>query len=436
MKGQPKMDHRIIFHIDVNNAFLSWEAVNRLETKSSMSKEHSLNSMSKISEEISLDVSLNGSEDIPLDLRTIPSAIGGDRKTRHGVILAKSTPAKKYNVITGEPIQKALQKCPDLVLVPPNHRMYGEYSKKLLQLLYKYTPNIEPYSIDEAFLDMTGIIQGNISPKDYALKLKDYVKHQLGFTVNIGISTNKLLAKMASDFKKPDMVHTLFPSEIPAKMWPLPVNELFLVGKSTEKTLRRLGLRTIGDVAHTDLSVLKSHLGHKYGETVYNNAWGINDDPVEIETPVNKGYGNSVTLAKDVTDSKEANLILLSLSESVASRLRQNHLKCYCITVETKDHNFKRQSHQTSLLTATNTTNIIYETSCKLLKELWDGTPLRLLGIRGSKLTTEEYNQLNLFETSKNEKLEKLDKTLDSIRNKFGKNSVLRASLAKQDEKK
>ena len=394
------MPNRIIFHVDVNSAFLSWEAVHRI---------HDL-----------------GEE---LDLRTIPSAVGGDISKRHGVILAKSTPAKQFHIQTGEPIHQALQKCPNLVLVAPNHTLYAQYSKKLHNMLYEYTPVIEPFSIDEAFLDMTGVCSNYQDAIETANKMKERIKKELSFTVNIGISTNKLLAKMASDFKKPDLVHTLFPDEIPDKMWPLPLNELFFVGRATSKTLYGLGLKTIGDIAGMDLKILKTHLGNKHGEMIYKNARGIDESSVEAETAANKGYGNSTTLSEDVTDYKTANLVLLSLCENVAARLRSDHVKCSCIGVEVTDWEFNHQSHQTTLLSPTNTTNEIYETACKLLKEFWKGTPLRLLGVRTSKIDKEDYSQLHLFDMVKNEKYAKLDKALDHIRDKFGQDAVKRASF-------
>lgn len=400
------MHQKIIFHVDVNSAFLSWEAVYRIR--------------------------ILGEK---LDLRTIPSAVGGDVSKRHGIILAKSTPAKKYHIQTGEPIHQALQKCPNLVLVPPNHDLYVQCSRSLLNILYQYTPDIEPFSIDEAFLDMTGACFGYDSPKDVANVIRNRIKNELGFTVNIGISTNKLLAKMASDFQKPDLVHTLFMEEIPQKMWPLPLEELFLVGKSSSKILHGLGLKTIGDIANMDINILKAHLGNKHGQIIYDHANGISEDTVESIITPNKGYGNSTTLSQDVTDYETANLVLLSLSETVAARLRADDVKCNCITVELTDCDFNHQSHQTTLLSSTNTTNIIYQTSCKLLKEFWDGRPLRLLGIRSTKLNTEDYTQINLFDMASNDKLEKLDKALDNIRGRFGNDAIKRASFIDPDSK-
>ena len=197
----------IVFHIDVNSAFLSWEAVNRAK---------------------------KGMEP---DLRTIPSAIGGDMAKRHGVILAKSIPAKQYNVRTGESIMEARKKCPNLLIISPNHKLYKKYSNAFMDILREYTPDVEQFSIDEAFMDMTGTQLLFGEPIAAANQIKDRIKKELGFTVNVGISSNKLLAKMASDFQKPDLVHTLFPDEIRTKMWGLPVSDLFFVGRVTTKKL-------------------------------------------------------------------------------------------------------------------------------------------------------------------------------------------------------
>lgn len=394
------MNKRIIFHVDVNSAYLSWEAVHRLKV---------------LNEEI--------------DLRTLPSAVGGDMSKRHGIILAKSTPAKKYGIITGEPIQAALKKCPNLVLVPPNHALYSKYSKDMFEILYSFTPDIEPFSVDEAFLDMTGAILPNKTPIETAEILKNRIYNELGFTVNVGISTNKLLAKMASDFKKPDMIHTLFPEEMPIKMWPLPLIELFFVGKSSAKILKSLGFETIGDIANCNVKILKAHLGNKHGELIHNYANGIDNEIVQSLAAANKGYGNSTTLAQDILDFDSAKHVLLLLSETVGGRLRGDNVTCSCITVEYTDCNFVKSSHQTTLVSTTNSTTVIYETACKLLKNSWSGVPLRLLGIRTSKIKTEEYNQMNLFDMAKTEKLQKLDKALDNIRGKYGNDAITRASI-------
>ncbi len=398
------MGQKIIFHIDVNSAFLSWEAVHRLRD---------------LGESI--------------DLREIDSAVGGDISKRHGIILAKSTSAKKYKVTTGEPITEALRKCPHLVLVPPNHALYKEYSNAFMEILRQYSPVVEQYSIDEAFVDMTGMELLFGKPEKAAHKIKKQIYDELGFTVNIGIAGNKLLAKMASDFEKPDKVHTLFLDEIKTKMWPLPVGELFFVGKSTEKKLHTLGIKTIGELAKSDRELLRSHL-KKHGEVIWDFANGIDVSDVTSKPTENKGYGNSTTIPFDVKDAQTAKNVLLSLAETVSVRLRENTVKIEVISVQIRYSDLTRNSHQCVLESGTNVTDEIYQTACRLFDELWDGTPIRLLGIQTSKISDEgDYRQMNLFEDeAKHEKLQKLDQAMDQIRSRYGKNAVKRASFMKE----
>lgn len=395
------MGDRVIFHIDVNSAFLSWEAVYRL----------------------------NHGE--TLDLRTIPSAVGGDMSKRHGVILAKSTPAKKYDVRTGEPIVDALRKCPNLTLVQPNREWYEECSQAFIGILYKYSDAVEQYSIDEAFMDMTGTQMLFGEPVKAAYALKKEVCETLGFTVNVGISSNKLLAKMAGEFEKPDKVHTLFPEEIQEKMWPLPVRELFLVGGASEQKLKRMGIRTIGELAQADPSMLKAAL-KKHGEAIWNYANGRDESQVEVTAADNKCYGNSVTLAADVTEAAEAKRVLLSLSETVGRRLRRDQIWIESVSVTIRFSDLRQNSHQCVLESATNITDEIYRAACRLFDELWDGTPIRLLGVQTGKVTRDgEVRQMSLFDSTDYEKLEKLDRAMDSIREKFGTGAVQRASELK-----
>ncbi len=394
------MDDRTIFHIDVNSAFLSWEAVHRLRDLGET-----------------------------LDLRTIPSAVGGDMSKRHGVILAKSIPAKKYNVRTGEPIVDALRKCPNLTLVSPNRELYATNSAAFMEILRRYSDVVEQYSIDEAFVDMTGTRALFGSPMEAAYRLKDEIRDTLGFTVNVGISSNKLLAKMAGEFEKPDKVHTLFPYEIQEKMWPLPVGELFSVGGASEQKLRRLGINTIGDLARADLGTLRAAL-KKHGEAIWNFANGRDLSLVEAESADNKGYGNSTTLAFDVTDADTAKMILLSLAETVGRRLRRDGAWIETVSVALRFFDLSRASHQCVLDYATNITDEIYQAACRLFDEFWDGTPIRLIGIQTGKVTKDGDNrQMSLFDDTDYEKLERLDKAMDSIREKFGENAVRRASL-------
>lgn len=394
----------VIFHIDVNSAFLSWEAVYRIHH-------------------------LGGN----LDLRDIPSAVGGDVTKRHGIILAKSIPAKKYNIKTGESVPEALRKCPDLVLVPPNYNLYQKSSKAFMNILKEYGPIVEQYSIDEAYIDMTGTESLFGKPEIVANEIRERIYRELGFSVNIGISNNKVLAKMASDFKKPNLVHTLWQHEIKDKMWTLPASDLFFVGRATARKLNNLGIKTIGELAQTDLSIIKSHLG-KHGEVIWSFANGIDFSAVEPVPPPNKGYGNSTTISFDVTDSNTAKLVLLSLAETVSVRLRDDNVKIKVISVGIRDYNLGYYSHQKKLKTATNITREIYESACQVFDEMWDKVPIRHLGIHTSQVVTEETRQLNLFDDLDYEKLERLDRAVDDIRKRFGADSIVRASFIESNK--
>lgn len=390
---------QVIFHVDVNSAFLSWEAVYRLRE-------------------------LGETE----DLREGICAVGGDSAKRHGVILAKSMPAKRFGVQTGESIMEARRKCPQLELVPARHDLYEVESKKFIELLREYSPDVEQYSIDEAFVDMTGTEALFGPPESAANLIRERIDKELGFTVNIGVSSNKLLAKMASDFKKPNLVHTLFPCEIEKKMWPMPVRELFFVGAATAQRLNDMGIRTIGDLAGTDPKFLISHL-KKHGDVIWNFANGRGMEMVEPEPQENKGYGNSTTIAFDVTDADTARMILLSLADTVATRLRSHHVKAEVISVTIKNYKLESCSHQMVLGTPTNISSEIHGAACRLFEELWDGTPIRLLGIQSTRMKEEGARQMNIFDKTDYEKLEKLDKAMDSIREKFGTEAVKRASF-------
>lgn len=390
---------RIIYHIDVNSAFLSWQACHMLKTAPDS-----------------------------VDIRTIPSVIGGSEKLRHGIVLAKSSPAKKYNIQTAETLVSARKKCPGLVIVPPDYEIYVRYSSRFIDLLQQYAPVIEQYSIDEVFCDMTGTEKLYGNPVDFAHRLKNIIKKELGFTVNIGVSENKLLAKMASDFEKPDKVHTLFPSEISEKMWPLPVNELFFAGKSSVAKLHSLGIHTIGELASTDVSILRSVL-KKQGEVLWNYANGHDLELVTDHKVPAKGFGNSVTTAFYVTDEYAAGNILLSLCETVGARIRAAKAYISVVTVTIVGNDFSRYSRQTSLPSTTDSTEMIYEISRKLFSEIWNGTPIRLLGVSTGKAQNESYEQLTLFDNTKNDRLKQLDSAIDRIRHQYGEDSLIRASF-------
>lgn len=395
------MNRHIIFHIDVNSAFLSWSALEQLEAGSQT------------------------------DLRLIPSIVGGDMSTRHGVVLAKSIPAKKYGIVTGEPVVSAFRKCPILVTAAPNHELYHRRSQELMNYLSSICPDIEQVSIDECYMDYSPICAKYSSPEQAAAFIKDTVYEKFGFTVNVGISDRKVLAKMASDFEKPNLVHTLYVSEIKDKLWPLPVSKLFLCGRSSVDTLHKLGILTVGDLAQTDPDILASHL-KSHGIMLWNYANGLDDSAVLPEPAEAKGIGNSTTLTADAVTREAAVKILLELSESVGRRLRASHSKAGLVCTEIKYNTFQSVSHRMILNQPTASTDVIYRTACGLFDELWDGTPIRLLGIRTGKLSEENAPvQLNLFDYAApvSEKQKKLDAALDQIRGKYGDNAVKRGSL-------
>ncbi|BDF05688.1 Y-family DNA polymerase [[Clostridium] hylemonae] len=400
---------RIVFHIDVNSAYLSWTAVEQLK---------------------------NGAE---TDIRTIPAIIGGNQESRHGVVLAKSLPAKKFGIRTGEPVANAFRKCASLHMEPPDHKLYHEYSGQMMTFLRTYTPDIEQVSVDECYMDFTGISGRFTSPVSGALEIKNRIYEKFGFTVNIGISTNKLLAKMASDFEKPDKVHTLFPEEIKVKMWPLPVWELYMAGQSSVETLQKLEIRSIGDLAQADPEILELHL-KSHGRKLWEFANGIDNSEVITEKVEAKGIGNSTTLSKDAVTEEEAKKVLLGLAESVGARLREAEQKAGMLSVEIKYYNFETASHQRQIPKPTNSDTVIYHTAVELFRELWTKAPIRLLGIRSSKLVKQdEPEQMTIFDipvrsseetdTARDEKQKKLDRALDEIKKKYGRDAVRRGRL-------
>ena len=389
---------RLIFHVDVNSAFLSWEAAKRVK------------------------------QGLP-DLREIPSCIGGDPKKRTGIVVAKSIPAKKYGIQTGEPMGMALQKCPDLVCVPSDFALYDRCSKAFKSICASYAPVMESFSIDEVFLDMTGTLQIYPDPMVTACEIKDRIYRELGFTVNVGISTNKLLAKMASDFEKPNKVHTLYPEEVPQKMWPLPVRDLLFLGKASEKKLVQNGIRTIGDLARANEKEIQMLLGEKAGHQLYLSANGLDDSPVKAQREEAKGISVETTFDEDIVSYEQIFPILLSQCDIVAARMRREGKKCNCVAVSFRTLEFKNKSHQRKLDNPTDVTNEIYQNVRQLFQESWSGQPLRLIGVALTGLTEDDFIQMSLFEDpKKREQQKKLDEAMDNIRKKFGNDKISRAS--------
>ena len=375
----------LIFHVDVNSAFLSWSALKEL-------KEHPEN----------------------VDLRAIPSAVAGDVETRHGIITAKSIPAKKYGIQTAEPVGSALRKCPSLVLVKSDFITYRMYSKKLMELLHTFSPVVEQVSIDEAYLDMSHLwAQPDAALQRRAVEEADRIREEvlstLGFTVNVGISVNKLLAKTASDFEKPDKTHTLWPDEVPQKLWPLPIGDLHGCGHATAVRLRNLGIRTVGDAARTDPAVLKSLLGESTGAYIANSAAGLGSTAVNGEHEEAKSYSNETTTAEDIGPDNFEKLglpILTALSEKVSSRLIRDGVYGKTIAVSVKTNQFRRHSRQLTLESSMCSAEIISQSAISLARELLFGAggvfprgeKIRLIGVGVSKLDDGRYRQLSLFD--------------------------------------
>ena len=402
--GSGDIMEKQILHVDVNNAFLSWTAVEMLK---------------------------QGSK---IDIREIPSVIGGDETKRAGIVLAKSPKAKIFGIITGETLYQARMKCPQLQVYPGNYNMYKKYSNSLYKLLLQYTDKIERFSIDECFLDMTNYLCGDMLINK-AYEIKKRVKEELGFTVNVGVAHNKLLAKMASDFTKPDRVHTLYENEIPTKMWRLPISDLLMLGRKTIPKLYNMGIKTIGQLAHTDKQLLIKKFG-KHGKMMWEYANGIDESEVQYKFEKPKGIGNSTTLPVDLSEISKLEEILLALTEQVTYRLRKYDMVANVVNVQLRSKDFEDKTHQRKLMTPTSSTKEIYALAKELLEEMYrQGTPIRLIGMRVDGLEEKQSAQISLFDTKENEKQDKLDKVVDNLKQKYGYNSITRAGKLHSEDK-
>ncbi|MDW7661222.1 MAG: DNA polymerase IV [Bacillota bacterium] len=390
---------KVIFHIDVNSAYLSWEAIYRLQHGET------------------------------LDIRTIPSAVGGDPKKRHGIILAKSIPAKIFNIQTGESLMEALKKCPTLYLAPPRYELYVKSSNAMVEIIKEYASQIQRYSIDECFVDVTDSLELFGDPVELANIIKERIKTELGFTVSIGVSSNKLLAKMGSDLKKPDAVSTIFPSEMSEKMWPLPVGDLFMVGRATIPKLGAMGIYTIGDLANSDPEILKFTL-KSHGILIWNYAHGREYSPVKKSNHlIIKSIGNSTTIAFDVETRREAHLVILSLCEMVGMRLRDSGYMTRLVGISIKNNLFEHASHQEKFNLPTDQTNEIYEVARRLFDALWDGSSIRHLGVRVSEFCENDFTQISFFDGISRDKQRKLDQVVDILRGRFDASAIMRGSF-------
>ena len=391
------MKQRQILHVDVNNAFLSWTATQKLK------------------------------EGYSIDIREIPSVIGGDEERRSGIVLAKSMKAKACGVVTGETLYQARKKCNNLQVYPSSYKIYKKYSNELYNLLLEYTDKIERFSIDECFLDMTDYLV-NVTLLEKAKEINKRVKEELGFTVNVGVAHNKLLAKMASDFEKPNKVHTLYENEIPQKIWNLPVGELFMLGRKTVPKLYNMGIQRIGDLARFDEQILINKFG-KYGKLIWEYANGIDNSEVHFEPETPKSIGNSITLPTDIHCKEKIAEIVLALTEQVTFRLRRYDLLANVVSVQLRTKEFKDYSHQRKLSSSSNSTREIYNVAKEILDEMYKGEFIRLVGVRTDDLCDKNQKQLSLFDDTNSKKQEKIDKSIDLLKQKYGYNAVTRGTV-------
>ena len=381
---------RIIMHIDVNNAFLSWTAVDLLK------------------------------RGYKLDIRNEYSVIGGAELKRRGIVLAKSIPAKKMGIVTAETLYSARKKCPNLKVYKPNRELYDKMSQMLFNLIKKYTNDIEILSIDECFIDYSKIKNLYGDEIIFAKKLKNEIYNTLGFTVNIGIANNKLCAKMASDFTKPNKIHTLYNNEIKQKMWPLPIYDLYGIGKKSSEKLINLNIKTIKDLANAKREMIYPYFKNQTNYII-NIANGIDNSEVISERQEAKCISITNTLLYDYDDILEINKEIKKISESLSKNLKEQFKYTSRIAIIIKDKYFKTISHQVKLTNPTNNSNEIFEISKKLFKEYWDETPIRLIGIRLDLLSNTKDYQISLFENIENkEKDEKIEKVLDELLKKYG----------------
>lgn len=389
-----------IMHIDANSAYLSWTAVRMLE------------------------------QGHPTDIRELPSCIAGDPKNRHGIILAKSIPAKKYRIQTGESLMEARRKCPDLLVLPPDYDLFLLCSNAMYEILREYSPLVCRYSVDECFMEYRAPGGVREDPETTATQIKDRIHRELGFTVNIGISTNRLLAKMAGELRKPDVVETLWPREVPAKLWPLPVGELFMVGRATSKKLASLNIRTIGDLAAMDVNHLKS-LFKSHGCLIWEYANGIDATPVVTNDLIpRKSVGNSTTMAYDVNTLEEACQVLLALCERVGMRLRRLNMRATLVSLHLCTHEFASWGHQVQLPYDTASTSELYRVGRTLLESSWKGEPLRKMGISAGNFSPPDQSQLCLLGPGSPEREEQANLAVDRIRSRYGESAIIRGTFA------
>ena len=391
------MGNRVILHSDINACYAAIEHLHRPE--------------------------LNGK----------PLAVGGDPEARHGIVLTADYIAKKYGVKTGMALWQAKQVCPELNIVSPRMDLYLRFSRMAHEIYGEYTDLQEPYGVDESWLDVTASSSLKGDGYKIAKEISHRMKSELGITVSIGVSFNKIFAKLGSDYKKPDAITTMYEDEFKSKAWAVPVSDLLYVGRSTNQKLARFGIKTIGDLAQTDEHLLMSQLG-KMGGILWAFANGYDDSPVKMEhthAPI-KSIGNSTTTPRDLENDEDVKIVLYILAESVAARLRDNGFKCRVVEISVRDNELYSFTRQHKIDHATNITGEIATEAYRIFKENYNWRkPIRSVGVRGADLVNDNYwEQMDLFSSvEQREKQMKLDDAVDTIRRRFGFYSVQRGLM-------
>ncbi len=366
------------------------------------------------------------------ELRDKPIAVGGSAESRHGIILTKNEIASKYNLVVGEPIWKAKQKCPNLIVIPPDFKKYVRFSNMAKKIYEDYSDYIEPFGLDENWVDITGDKRGG---KEIAEEIRQRVKFELGITVSIGVSFNKIFAKLGSDYKKPDAVTVITKENYKDIVWSLPCSDLLFVGRATTKTLNRFGIYTIGELANSDVDFLHSVFG-KNGYTLHNFANGIDTTPVRHKDNhfAVKSVGNSTTTPRDLVNNDDVKSVLFVLSESVSRRMREQGLKGVTVTITVRDKNLYSFTRQGKMKFYSCVTEEIFETAMKLFEENYDWkNPIRSMGVTVSDFDFEEnFVQFDLSGSVEHrEKMESLESTVDNLKDRFGNFCIQRACLLK-----
>lgn len=391
------MGKRVILHSDINACYAAIEHLHRPE--------------------------LNGK----------PLAVGGDPQARHGIVLTADYIAKRYGVKTGMALWQAKQVCPELNIVSPRMDLYLRFSRMAHEIYGEYTDLQEPYGVDESWLDVTASSSLKGDGYKIAKEISNRIKSELGITVSIGVSFNKIFAKLGSDYKKPDAITTMYEDEFKSKAWALPVSDLLYVGRSTNQKLARFGIKTIGELAQTDEHLLMSQLG-KMGGILWAFANGYDDSPVKMEhthAPI-KSIGNSTTTPRDLENDEDVKIVLYILAESVAARLRDNGFKCRVVEISVRDNELYSFTRQHKIDHATNITGEIATEAYRIFKENYNWRkPIRSVGVRGADLVNDNYwEQMDLFSSvEQREKQMKMDDAVDTIRRRFGFYSVQRGLM-------